>query len=110
MTLLQLRRQMAARFGDDLDEPLALAGGNGMTETIQVTATVGLLGDGGAVFEELNSWYHAPPHLEAVLRTAHETRREVKLTTDRDCNIHAVELLPTPPSTLARLIKWARGF
>jgi hypothetical protein len=80
-----------------------------MTETIQVTATVSLLGDGGAVFEELNSWYHVPPHLEAVLRTADETRREVKLTTDRHCNIHAVELLPASPSTLARLIKWARG-
>ena len=81
-----------------------------MTETIQVTATVSMLGHGGAVFEELNSWYHAPPHLEAVLRTAQETRCEVNLTIDQDCNIHAVELLPAPPSTLARLIKWARGF
>jgi hypothetical protein len=63
--------------------------------TIQLTATVRALGDGGATFEELNSWYNVPPHLMQILRTAKESRRGVKITTDRVADrmcILAVEL------------------
>lgn len=72
--------------------------------TIRLTATVRTLGDGGATFAELNSWYNVPPHLMPILRTALETRREVKITKDRVNDrmcILAVELLPAP-SALAR--------
>lgn len=40
--------------------------------------------------------------MAGALRKALEKRREVKITIDRDCNIHAVELLPEPPF-LARM-------
>jgi hypothetical protein len=82
-----------------------------MVQTIQSTATVHVFYKGRVAFDGHSSWYRAPPHLEPLLRTARETRREVKFTTDRDCNIHAVELLPSPPSALDRFAKvgaWLR--
>jgi hypothetical protein len=72
--------------------------------TVQLTATVHTLGDGRATFEELNSWYNVPPDLMPILRTALETRREVKITKDRINDrmcILAVEFLAVP-SALAR--------
>ena len=78
------------------------------TVTVQSISTVRKIHpDGSISFSELSSWYRAAPHLEGIIRTALETRREVKFTTDRDCNIHAVELLPAPPSALGRVGKMA---
>ena len=82
---------------------LLLSGAEFMT--IQLTATVHRLDEGGAMFQGLNSWYHVPPDLMPILRTALETRREVKITKDRVNDrmcILAVELLPPLPM-LARL-------
>ena len=70
--------------------------------TLQQTDTIAKISEGHVAFAEHNSWYRVPPHLEEILRAAQDTRREVKFTTDRDCNIHAVELLPAPPAETAR--------
>jgi hypothetical protein len=88
--------------------------------TVQLTATVRTLGDGGAVFEELASWYHVPPHLMPILRTAKDTRREVRITTDRTCTIYTAELAPVLPLLVRlrnkvaelriRVQLWSRGW
>ena len=64
--------------------------------TIQRIVTVAMLGEGRGAFEEMASWYHVPPHLMPLLRTAKDTRREVRITHNRT-SILAVELLPAPP-------------
>lgn len=66
------------------------------------TDNIAGISGGHVAFCGHNSWYRVPPHLEEILRAAQETRREVKFTTDRDYNIHAVELLPAPPADTVR--------
>ena len=71
--------------------------------TVQSISTVRKIHpDGSISFSELSSWYRAAPHLEGIIRTALEARREVKFAADRDCNIYAVELLPIPPPDTVR--------
>ena len=65
--------------------------------TIQRIATVAMLGQGRAAFEDMASWYHVPSDLMPILRTAKDARREVKITHDRT-SILAVQLLPAPPA------------
>ena len=87
--------------------------------TIQRIATVAMLGQGRAAFEDMASWYHVPPDLMPILRTAKDAHREVTITHDRT-SILAVELLPAPPLLVRfrqrverlrrRLIVLARGF
>ena len=70
--------------------------------TLQRTDNIAKIREGHVAFCGHNSWYRVPPHLEEILRAAQDTRREVKFTTDADCNIHAVELLPAPPAETMR--------
>ena len=70
--------------------------------TFERTDNVAKMSEGHVAFFGHNSWYRVPPHLAEILRAAQETRREVKFTTDDDCNIHAVELLPIPPADTVR--------
>ncbi len=82
----------------------------GMAETVELTVNVLWVEDDCAAFDILASVYRVPPHLVPILRTARETRREVKITRDWDRNIHAAELMP-PPSVLDRFGKagaWLR--
>jgi hypothetical protein len=72
------------------------------SDTFQRTDNIAKIREGYVAFFGHNSWYRVPPHLEEILRAAQETRREVKFTTDVNCNIHAVELLPAPPADTMR--------
>jgi hypothetical protein len=78
-------------------------------QTFQRSDHIARVNSGHVAFYGHNSWYRVPPHLEPIFRTAKETRREVKFTTDRDCNIHAVEVLPAPPSAVGRFGRRATG-
>ena len=71
-------------------------------QTFQHTDTVHIVSNGHVAFDGHQSWYDVPPQLEPIVRAAQETRREVKFTTDTDCNIHAIELLPAPPAETMR--------
>ena len=82
-----------------------------MAETVELNVNVLWIEDDCAAFDILASVYQVPPHLVPILRTARETRREVKITRDWDRNIHAAELLPLPASLFDRFGKagaWLR--
>jgi hypothetical protein len=65
--------------------------------TFQSADTVHIASDGHVAFDGHQSWYHAPPHLDSLFRTAQATRLDVRFTADPDCNNHAAELFPASP-------------
>jgi hypothetical protein len=62
------------------------------TATVQWTAAVRRIEGELVSFDGRSSWYDVPADLMPVIREAQATRREVRITADRNCTVHAAEL------------------